>query len=79
MEKKNLTKDEQEQLLNEAAGKLLARGGCLILSGLLLVVFFLIYLLGLQCVKQTIKTFSQDHSAEVRLAEPIPQQSSPIP
>lgn len=78
MEKQELTKEEQERLLNEAAGKILARGGCIVLGGLLLVVVFLIYLLGLHCVKQTIKTFSPSKPVE-EIEEPFAQQPSPIP
>lgn len=75
MENKKWNDEEAERVLERAASKL----GCLFIWGVIFAIACLIYLLGLQCVKQTIKTFNPAQPVESQLAEPLSQQPSPIP
>lgn len=70
MEKQEPTKEQVEKI----AGLM----GCLIWI-LILIFGSLLYLLALQCVKQTIKVINPAPPVEELLAEPLSQQSSPIP
>ena len=59
METKKWKDEEAERVLERAASKL----GCLFIWGIIFGIACLIYLLGLQCVKQTIKTFNPEPPA----------------
>ena len=54
MENKKWNDEEAERVLERAASKL----GCLFIWGIIFGIACLIYLLGLQCVKQTIKVIN---------------------
>ena len=75
MENKKWNDEEAERVLERAASKL----GCLFIWGIIFGIACLIYLLGLQCVKQTIKTFSQGPTVASPLEEPLPPPPSTIP
>ena len=75
MENKKWNDEEAERVLERAASKL----GCLFIWGIIFGIACLIYLLGLQCVKQTIKAFSQAPAAASPIEEPQAPQPSPIP
>ena len=69
---------EKQEPTKEQVDKIARLMGCLIWI-LILIFGSLLYLLALQCVKQTIKVINPAPPVEERLAEPLSQQSSPIP